>query len=219
MNLVRNFRPVLFHRSRFLARPIVNRMPLVTISSSIKDALIQNEIIPTVIKDEQFVPKGLLIISYGDGKDVVMGNKLTPEKTQETPKISFAPNTDDSAAIDPKDRFTLILTDPDAPTKGDKTWSEYCHYVVKDLEPSHFDDLSSNGVTLAPYIGPGPPPKTKFHRYVFLLYKQLGSSPEAPKDRPNWGTGVPGSGADDYASKHGLELWAVNFFFAQNKDN
>ncbi|ODQ45509.1 hypothetical protein PICMEDRAFT_34840 [Pichia membranifaciens NRRL Y-2026] len=222
-------------------------MGLVTISDSIKDALYKSEVIPTVIHDDHFTPKGFLMIQYKDSdKEVTMGNTLKVADTQEKPVVHFTLNLSDDhkkSPIRPDDRFTLVLTDPDAPTKGDDKWSEFCHYVVRDIKLNDFtladtapapttadgkNDIDSfgdklttvdlQGDALVPYMGPGPPPKTGLHRYVFLLYKQQrGKRPDAPADRPCWGTGVPGSGATEYAHKHGLELYAVNFFYAKNE--
>ncbi|GMF95698.1 unnamed protein product [[Candida] boidinii] len=77
--------------------------------------------------------------------------------------------------------------------------------------------LNNNGVDLIPYMGPGPPEKTGDHRYVFLLFKQKpGVEPEAPIDRPCWGTSIPGYGIAEYSKRYGLELLAVNFFYAHN---
>lgn len=219
-------------------------MGLVTISDSIKDALYKSEVIPTVIHDEKFTPKGFLMVHYNNSdKEVTMGNTLKVEDTQEKPIVHFTlnlpdtTNTEDktSSTITKDDKFTLIVTDPDAPTKDDDKWSEYCHYVCKDIklnqfsgddatvEDSKFADLLTtqdlSGIDLIPYMGPGPPPKTGLHRYVFLLYKQNpNKDPEAPNDRPCWGTGIPGSGAAEYAEKYGLELYAVNFFYCKNKE-
>ncbi|GMF01027.1 unnamed protein product [Ambrosiozyma monospora] len=165
-----------------------------------------------------------------------MGNTLKPEETQERPSIHFTlnvPDNNDSIKITNDDKFTLIFTDPDAPTRTDDKWSEYCHYVTTDISLNSFDSESVDaanldtklttqdlsGHDLVSYVGPGPPPKTGKHRYVFLLYKQKpGVSPAQIPDRPNWGTGIPGYGAAEYAKKNGLELLAVNYFFAQNKE-
>lgn len=254
---------------------LTSMMGLVTISDSIKDALFKSEVIPTVIHDEKFTPKGFLMIQFKNSdKEVTMGNTLQVEDTQEKPVIHFTLNLPDTTPttnttitnsnndtnninnnnnhnngnnnnynskniIDKDDLFTLILTDPDAPTKGDEKWSEYCHYIVKDIKLNEFkiSDEDSNegdnsiesfgeklttidlkGKELVPFLGPGPPPKTGLHRYVFLLYKQnKNKEPQAPIDRPNYGTGIPGYGAAEYAEKYGLELYAVNFFYAKNK--
>lgn len=94
----------------------------------------------------------------------------------------------------------MVLTDPDAPSNSDHKWSEYLHWLVTDItlpnlktesgepEISHFID-AAQGKEVFKYEGPGPPPKTGKHRYVFLLFKQdpKVSKFEAPKDRPKLG--------------------------------
>ncbi|ODV59595.1 YbhB/YbcL family Raf kinase inhibitor-like protein [Ascoidea rubescens DSM 1968] len=223
--------------------------PLVTISDSIIESLNKHEVFPDVLPE--FKPKGLLTISYGKDKDVALGNTFSPDETQSVPRIAFTLNQPDSSTtsassnknsegnldssyinITSSDLFTLVVTDPDAPSRTDKKWSEYCHYiasnlVLKDTTPgsASTDQFlsaelpleSSSNVTLIPYMGPGPPPKTGKHRYVFILFKQNHSlEPKAPSDRPNWGTGKPATGVYDWATKYGLEPYAVNFFYAQN---
>ncbi len=166
-----------------------------------------------------------MTISYGKDLEVALGNTLPVAKTQEVPEIHFV-TTNPSP---PSTKYTLILTDPDAPSRTEKKWSEYAHYVISDLSIKSTDiktasnvqdtriNVENDGDTLLPYMGPGPPPKTGKHRYVFLLYEQPdGVKVKAPKDRPNWGTGIPASGARDWAKGYGLKLLAINFFFAQN---
>jgi phosphatidylethanolamine-binding protein (PEBP) family uncharacterized protein len=50
------------------------------------------------------------------------------------------------------------------------------------------------GDVLSEYIGSGPPPKTGYHRYVYLVYKQTGKIHDkehgklgfSGKNRANW---------------------------------
>ncbi|CAN6601326.1 carboxypeptidase Y inhibitor [Trichomonascus vanleenenianus] len=195
-------------------------MPLVTIASNISEALKKHEVVPDVV--DEFEQGGLLTIAYDHKKtEVAMGNLLKPAETQKRPAVNLTFNEDSAA----ESTYTLVLTDPDAPTKGDKKWSEYAHYIVSGIKPPS----SGTGVgavdfdkahELLPYMGPAPPPKTGKHRYVFILYKEPANG--TPKsfggDRPNWGTGVPGSGARDWAKKHHLTPVAINFFYAQNPE-
>ncbi|KAI3405418.1 TFS1 [Candida oxycetoniae] len=211
-------------------------MTLITISQSLDEAYTKNKIIPEVV--DQFDTQGLLTIEYGPTELVTLGNTLTVAGTKAAPKIQLTLNssTEDGKieSVDPADKFILVVTDPDAPSNSDHKWSEYLHWLVTDIklpdtntkdgEPkiSHFID-ATQGNELYPYLGPGPPPKTGKHRYVFLLYKQdpKVDKPTTPKDRPNWGTGVPSSGVRDWIKKEapGSKLLAVNFFYAQNEDN
>ncbi len=237
-----------------LKRPIINnyhhpiiksqilytqKMSLLTITSSIIDGLKKNEVIPDVINDS-FQPKGLLTISYGGSNEVAMGNTLKVGETQTKPKFQFtfnSPSSSDTSAkiqdqIKDTDLFTLVLTDPDAPSRSDKKWSEYAHFIttnilLKNQSNSSADsdffstelNLDQQGDEILSYVGPAPPEGTGKHRYVFLLYKQPQGKTDLkpPTDRPNWGLGKPAVGVDEWASENGLELFAVNFFYAENK--
>ena len=64
---------------------------------------------------------------------------------------------------------------------------------------------------------PGPPPKTGYHRYVFLLLEGDNTNLTAPEDRQHWGFGKKGHGVRDWAEKEGLEVVGANFFCAKNK--
>ncbi|KAI5956228.1 TFS1 [Candida jiufengensis] len=213
-------------------------MTLITISQSLDESYTKNKVIPDVI--DEFDTQGLLSIEYGPTELVTLGNTLSVDGTQKIPKIQLTLNspTEDGKieSINEGDKFILVLTDPDAPSNSDHKWSEYCHWLVTDIkfsntkddkgepEISHFIDFKQ-GQELLPYVGPGPPPKTGKHRYVFLLYKQdpkvENLKSKAPKDRPNWGTGIPSSGVKDWIEKNApnSKLLSVNFFYAQNDDN
>lgn len=207
------------------------KMTLLTISQSLDEAYTKHKIVPEVV--DKFETQGLLTIEYNESDHVALGNTLRVDKTQEAPKIQFTLNSPGQTelSISEQDKFTLVLTDPDAPSNTDHKWSEYAHWIITDLSlnansnKSDQDSLStildySKGNEILPYVGPGPPPKTGKHRYVFLLYKQDPAvTLTAPLDRPTWGTGVAGSGVRDWIKKHGgnQQLLGVNFFYAQNE--
>lgn len=224
----------LFVRNRI---PIHNNytqaMNLMTISQSLDESYTKHKIIPDVV--DKFDTQGLLTIEYNEQDHVALGNTLKVENTQHKPVIQFtlnSPGQENDFEISNDDKFTLVLTDPDAPSNKDHKWSEYAHWIVTDLPlNANSNDVEaseslttvldySKGKELLSYQGPAPPPKTGKHRYVFLLFRQDPSVSEfeTPKDRPNWGTGVPSSGVRDWVKKNGpeLKLLGVNFFYAQN---
>lgn len=182
-------------------------------------SLEESKIIPDVV--DKFDPQGLLTIDYDATNKVLLGNTLKVSDTQHKPQITFTYLG--SEPIKHDDKFILVMTDPDAPSHTDHKWSEYLHWIVKDLslqgDGNTYTLDYSTGNEIFSYIGPGPPPKTGLHAYTFLLYKQ---DPQAtltpPKDRPNWGTGIPKSGVRDWIKKDGANssLLAANFFYAQN---
>ncbi|KAG5363978.1 hypothetical protein CKK34_2760 [Yarrowia sp. E02] len=167
------------------------RMPLITISAALTEGFKKHEIVPDVI--DEFDPNTLLEITYGGENVVAVGNSLAVADTQHRPTIHA------SFPKDTQGTYTLVLTDPDAPSRTDTKWSEYCHYVVSGLKPGVVAEAEGAA-----------------HRYVFVLYKEGSKTPEAPTDRPCWGTNVPGSGTREWAKKNDLTLVTSNFFFAQN---
>lgn len=70
----------------------------------------------------------------------------------------------------PNQLYTLLLVDPDAPSRRDPKSRSFKHWAVINILGS---DVSS-GDEITAYIGAGPPKDTGFHRYVFLVYKQNG---------------------------------------------
>ncbi|SCV03003.1 LANO_0G01552g1_1 [Lachancea nothofagi CBS 11611] len=204
----------------------------INVSQVATDALSTHGIIPDVIKASGFKPWGLLAAEYSASAPVAMGNTLNVEEAQLKPKVHFTLDPKSEFKIKDSDLFTLVITDPDAPSRTDKKWSEYCHYVETDIrlpfEYSHGTSSAvpdfvaselTNGKALVEYHGPAPPKDTGKHRYVFLLYKQPGDSSSFTKiaDRPNWGFGIPATGVDKWATENHLQLIAANFFLAQSK--
>lgn len=203
-------------------------------------------LIPNLTWRIYFCLDSLLTISYGNNLEVAMGNTLKVSETQKLPDFHIAFNAEgeaeptiltagadsssaSTASVDSA-TFTLAVTDPDAPSRTDKAYSEYLHYLVTGLKlkaPTKDDPTSyiasplvvENGNTLVPYMGPGPPPKTGKHRYVFVLLRETKSTPSTfDGDRPRWGSDKPTKGLQEYAKKNGLVPVAVNFFFAQNEE-
>lgn len=88
--------------------------------------------------------------------------EFTPTQVKEKPHVEWP--------AEPNDYYSLILTDPDAPSRTDPKFREFKHWVVVNIPGN---DVAS-GDALAEYVGSGPPKDTGLHRYVFLLYKQPG---------------------------------------------
>ena len=126
-----------------------------------------------------------------------------------------------------------MLTDPDATSRAEPVKAQMCHWIVGGLKLQPKDDTNSRsklyildstrnsgqdvdgekekgGLTeLMSYVPPTPPPKTGYHRYVFVLLapedpKDNGKKLEKPKDRPHWGYGKEGAGVREWAEDNGL---------------
>ncbi|CAI4046645.1 hypothetical protein N7582_003862 [Saccharomyces uvarum] len=207
------------------------------------DSFKKHGILEDVIHDTSFLPSGILAIEYSSSAPVAMGNTLSTDKTRSKPQFQFTfnkqmqKNTAQADAYVPQDDdlFTLVMTDPDAPSKTDHKWSEFCHLVESDLKllnksthesagatdffASEFNSTGSR--TLVEYMGPAPPKGSGPHRYVFLLFKQpkgVDSSKFSKiRDRPNWGYSSPATGVYKWAQENNLKLVASNFFYAETK--
>lgn len=182
------------------------------------EALTKHSVIPDVINPNFVKPLGVLSAEYSKAEPVAMGNQLTIKGTQSKPTVHFAP---ERAALKPSDLLTLVVTDPDAPSRTEKKWSEFCHYVESDIKISETEGgILENGKVLQSYVGPAPPPGTGPHRYVFLLYRQpvgvTASKLTEIKGRPNWGYGTPATGVEKWATENNLEPLGANFFFAES---
>merc|ERR1712087_136620 len=74
-------------------------------------------------------------------------------------------------------KYVVIMTDPDAPSKELPLFREFIHWVVTEV-PLEGDTLVvEKGNTCVPWVGFAPPCKSGFHRYVFLVYKQVVADP------------------------------------------
>ncbi|CCC68947.1 hypothetical protein NCAS_0B08630 [Naumovozyma castellii] len=186
------------------------------------DSLTKDEVIKDVIRDTAFQPWGSLQIQYPNGQAVENGNLFKPVDTKPRPTIKFQ-LTDSSKTIKETDLFTLIMTDPDAPSRTNNFLSEICHLVQTDIklntsgEPTEIKEVAEK--VLMPYLPCGPPEGTGKHRYIFLLYKQSEKVPSTNftpvKDKFKWGFDVVGEGAFKWANENELTLIAANYFQAQ----
>lgn len=60
-------------------------------------------------------------------------------------------------SLDPGKVYTLILTDPDAPSKKDPKFREWCHFfLVVNIKGNG----TNSGTVLSDYMGSGPPSGT-----------------------------------------------------------
>ncbi|KAJ8713089.1 hypothetical protein PYW08_008393 [Mythimna loreyi] len=117
----------------------------------------ESEIVPDVLSTE---PVTIMTVLYGHSKFVTSGNILTPTEVKDIPLVSWYYVSDKY--------YTLVMTDPDAPSRAKPTSREWLHWMVVNI-PGH--DLTA-GETIAQYVGAGPGKDSGLHRYVFLVYEQ-----------------------------------------------
>jgi len=97
--------------------------------------------------------------------EISMGQEITPTQAQAKPVVGWE--------AEPGAFYTLVLTDPDAPSRASPTLREWVHWVRVNIPGDNLPcDGEDGGDDLKTYVGAGPPADTGKHRYVFLLYKQ-----------------------------------------------
>ncbi|XP_066277212.1 phosphatidylethanolamine-binding protein homolog F40A3.3-like [Branchiostoma lanceolatum] len=169
------------------------------------EAFKKHEVIPDVIDK---APSNVLELSYGAVK-IEQGNVVTPTQVKDRPTVLNWPAEEGAL-------YTLIKTDPDAPSRAEPKFREWHHWVVVNIPRTDW----SKGEVLTDFVGAGPPPKTGLHRYVFLVYKQPGKL-ECDEERlPNTsGKNRGGWSARNFVKKYNLgDPVAGNLFQAEFDD-
>lgn len=95
---------------------------------------------------------------------------LTPD-AQSPPEL-FA------RGLSPSSTYLITSLDIDAPLPSLNVLSPILHWIQPEIEPTPSESdpdvytLKGTAPFVANYIGPGPPPGSSPHRYVFILYEQ-----------------------------------------------
>ena len=120
------------------------------------DPLIVGRVIGDVV--DLFTPSVTMNVKYGS-KNISNGCEIKPSMTAEPPKITISGKSD---AL-----YTLVMTDPDAPSPSEPTMRELVHWIVVDIPGG---SNPSRGKEILPYMGPRPP--VGIHRYILVLFQQ-----------------------------------------------
>lgn len=152
---------------------------------------------------DDFLPSLLVGAEWPSSKKADLGNTLKPKKLQDEPTITLTRPKSETDSCSPVANvtYTVTLTDPDAPSRDDPKWSEFCHWIATGLAVSDDEDSScSSPLTLSlteledvmPYKPPGPPEKTGKHRYVLFVFAPANGTTDPlhlkkPDDRKHWG--------------------------------
>ncbi|KAK2030409.1 phosphatidylethanolamine-binding protein [Colletotrichum zoysiae] len=185
----------------------------------VHEELFNAKVIPTVLED--FQPIMGLSAEWSSSNVADLGNTLKPAHLQSAPSVSLVKGSSMTRSFIAT-TYVLTLTDPDAPTRENPIWSEFCHWIATSsspaisagIDPAHLDDVVE-------YKPPGPPPKTGKHRYVFTAWVPANGTKEKlhlsePGERKHWG-GEEGRGVQKWAKENGLVAVGANFIYAQNE--
>ena len=143
-----------------------------------------------------------------------LGNTLTPTLTTPPPTFTLPPH------LSPTAFYTLLCLDPDAPSRRRPRMRSILHLLTTNIPGS--SPTLQGGAEVCDWVPPGPPSSGGLHRYVFLLYEQVGGGAVDVGQLPSFG-GMTGRGKQteegllamlDKAGGGKLELRAVNWFEA-----
>lgn len=94
--------------------------------SHVVSVLLREGVIPDVVPD--FQPTVFFTLVWPDGKEATLGNFLTRTDTLEEPQIHLSSRLSDEASTI---SYTLVMTDPDAPSRADPKYRQFRHWVVR----------------------------------------------------------------------------------------
>ncbi|KAK4571693.1 hypothetical protein RGQ29_030205 [Quercus rubra] len=115
-----------------------------------------------------FTPSIRLNVIYNSNKQVANGHEFKPSVIISKPRVEIGGD-------DMRTAYTLIMTDPDAPSPSDPSLREHLHWMVTNI-PGTTD--ASFGKEIVSYETPKP--VVGIHRYVFILFKQTGRQTVTP---------------------------------------
>ncbi|EXJ56172.1 hypothetical protein A1O7_09103 [Cladophialophora yegresii CBS 114405] len=152
----------------------------------------------------------ILELSY-DGKVLEPGQYVPRSDAKLSPTLAL---TVPSRAA----TYMVICIDLDGPYPSFNMLSPILHWIQPGFKaPAESNVLTSSAPFVANYVGPGPPPGSSPHRYVFLLYEQPGGF-DATKHAPPGGKEYSNVARmrfalDDWENKANLgSPIAVNYF-------
>ncbi|CAD5164590.1 protein MOTHER of FT and TFL1 homolog 1-like isoform X1 [Musa acuminata AAA Group] len=161
------------------------------------DPLVVGRVIGDVV--DLFVPTINMTVSFGS-KHVNNGCDIKPSMAANPPSVYISGQQ--------SDLYTLVMTDPDAPSPSDPTMREWLHWMVINM-PGGTDP--SRGEEAVPYMGPAP--RVGIHRYVLVLFRQKSRLPgvASPATRANFNTRW-------FAAQHDLSFPVATVFFNSQKE-
>ncbi|XP_038977978.1 CEN-like protein 1 [Phoenix dactylifera] len=149
---------------------------------------------------DAFNPSVKLQVTYSTNKQVYNGHEFMPSAVSAKPRVEIG--GDDMRAC-----YTLIMTDPDAPSPSNPHLREHLHWIVTDIPGT---TNASFGKELISYEAPRP--FMGIHRYVFVLFKQKGrQTVHTPSSRDHFKT-------RSFAEENGLGLPVAAVYFNAQRE-
>nr|XP_018912214.1 PREDICTED: protein D2-like isoform X1 [Bemisia tabaci] len=154
------------------------------------------------------IPTNIIEVKFSDKVIVEFGNAIDERECQEEPKVSWPIEANQTY-------YTLIMTDPDNPTRADATKREFLHWLIGNIPGT----IKEHGDELVPWYPPHPIKACGFHRYTFIVFKQPGAE-KLSFDEPKLNYSEYGRAhfnTRKFAKKYNLgDPEALNFFLAES---
>ncbi|CAH8391076.1 unnamed protein product [Eruca vesicaria subsp. sativa] len=139
------------------------------------DPLVLGRVIGDVV--DMFIPTATMSVYFGP-KHITNGCPIKPSTAVNPPRVNISGNSNEL--------YTLVMTDPDAPSPSEPNMREWVHWIVVDIPGG---TNPSQGKEIVPYMDPRPP--MGIHRYIFVLFRQnspVGMMVQPPTSRANFST-------------------------------
>ncbi|KAL2461706.1 Protein MOTHER of FT and TF 1 [Abeliophyllum distichum] len=120
------------------------------------EPLVVDRVIGDVV--DMFVPSVSMHVYYG-AKHVTNGCDIKPSMAAVPPRVTISGH--------PAQLYTLVMTDPDAPSPSEPTMREWVQWIVTDIPGC--TNVARGRETL-PYVSPRP--TVGIHRYILVLFQQ-----------------------------------------------
>jgi len=181
---------------------LVTNTCLVCQPISMTDLQTRSEIVPLLWPTK--FDATVLSITYGT-VSLQPASVLTPTQVKDYPTVQW--NKAGHAY------YTLIMTDPDAPSRQDCKFREFVHWTVVNIPSTNLKE----GQEIVQYLSSGPGQGTGLHRYTFFLFGHSNKIEVKDAVIPNTTpTGRRSFNTFQYAQKHGLgSPLAWNYFEAE----
>ncbi|CEQ40929.1 SPOSA6832_02587, partial [Sporobolomyces salmonicolor] len=157
---------------------------------------------------ETFRPKVYLEAEFLKSNVTVhFGNEVAIEDAQAPPVVEFTAKPV---------LYTLLVLDPDAPSRSTPYWSPFLHYALPGLKPKH-GKVEMTSDALVEWTPPAPPAGSGPHRYVYLLYLQPTLSVSLPASRPSVNTTEDRMSFphEDFIKENKLKLVGANYMISE----
>ncbi|KAK9071616.1 hypothetical protein SSX86_008045 [Deinandra increscens subsp. villosa] len=162
-------------------------------------SLVAGRVIGDVV--DQFTPSVTMVVAYKPDYPFFNGHELMPNLVTSKPHVRIG-------GVDMRSSYTLVMTDPDAPSPSDPYLREHLHWIITDI-PGTTD--ATFGREIVSYEKPTP--VMGIHRYVFLLFKQRArQSVRAPVSRDCFNTRI-------FSQENDLGLPVAAIYFNAQRQN